>query len=269
VIRFGGVIKADGAKGVTGPSAVGEAGFADELQHAGRAREACDGGVEIRVGAGVAGYQTAEPGEKGFEVEIVDCTEEAFWLVALEDAELATRTEDAEEFGKPLLIVGEVAKAEGGGDEIDGGVGEGKVKSVAFDGDDVVTGKFLFAEGEHLVGEVDGEDRGGVGSCGAMLEKSHRHVTGAAAEVEDDGFGMLKDWAEEEAGAAPPGAVDADGEKVVGAVVGGSDGVEHLLHVCGGGLFCGRADGTGSGGEFVLGRILGCHSSMLDGWLVV
>ena len=32
-------------------------------------------------------------------------------------------------------------------------------------------------------------------------------------------------------GAVPPVAVDADGEEVVGAVVGGGDGVEHLLDV--------------------------------------
>ena len=69
---------------------------------------------------------------------------------------------------------------------------------------------------------------------GAVFEQSHGHVAGAAAEVEGDGLGMLKDGAEDAGGAGPPGAVDAGGEEMVGAVVGGGDGVEHLLDVRGG-----------------------------------
>ena len=46
-----------------------------------------------------------------------------------------------------------------------------------------------------------------------------------------DGFGALEDGAEGAGGAVPPAAVEADGEEVVGAVVGGGDGVEHLLDV--------------------------------------
>lgn len=87
-----------------------------------------------------------------------------------------------------------------------------------------------------------------------MLEQRHRHVAGAAAEVEGDGFGALEDGLEETGGARPPGAVDTGGEEVVGAVVGGSDGVEHLLNVRGGGLLGGDASGAGSGSLFVFGR---------------
>ena len=43
---------------------------------------------------------------------------------------------------------------------------------------------------------------------------------------------------------------------VVGAVVGGGDGVEHLLDVRGGSLFGGDAGGAGSGGAFVFGFAL-------------
>ena len=62
---------------------------------------------------------------------------------------------------------------------------------------------------------------------------------------------MLEDGAEEAGGAVPPPVVDADGEEVVGAVVGGGDGVEHLLNVRGCGLFGSDAGGAGSGGAFV------------------
>ena len=170
------------------------------------------------------------------------------------------------EFGEAFFVVGEVAEAEGGGDEVDGGVGEGEVEGVGFDGEDVVRGEFFCAEREHLVGEVDGEDGGGVRGCGgAVFEEREGHVAGAAAEVEGDGFGVLEDRAEEAGGAVPPPAVDAGGEEMVGAVVGGGDGVEHLLDVRGGGLLGGDAGGAGSGGAFVFGCALDCHGSMLDG----
>ncbi len=73
-----------------------------------------------------------------------------------------------------------------------------------------------------------------------MLVEGEGHVAGAAAEVEDDGFGALEDGAEDAGGAGPPVAVDAGGEEVVGAVVGGGDGVEHLLDVLCGSLLGGR-----------------------------
>jgi hypothetical protein len=133
------------------------------------------------------------------------------------------------------------------------------VEGIGFDGDYVVGCEFLDAEGEHLVGEVYGEDGCGAGGCRAMFEERHCHVAGAAAEVEGDGFWMLEDGLEEAGGARPPSAIDASGEEMVGAVVGGSDGVEHLLDGGGSGLFGGDAGGAGSGGAFVFGE--GVHLS--------
>ena len=71
---------------------------------------------------------------------------------------------------------------------------------------------------------------------------------------------------EETGGAGPPPAVDADGEEMVGAVVGGGDGVEHLLDVRGGGALVGGAGGAGSGGEFMFGLRAVRHRTMLDGF---
>ena len=106
-------------------------------------------------------------------------------------SELAAWAEDAVEFGEAFLVVGEVAEAEGGGDEVDGGVGDGEMKGVGFDGNDVVRGEFFCAAGEHVVGEVDGEDGSGVRGEGAVFEEGHGHIAGAAAEVEGDGLGVL------------------------------------------------------------------------------
>ena len=64
---------------------------------------------------------------------------------------------------------------------------------------------------------------------------------------------MLEDGAEGAGGAGPHPAIEADGEDVVGAVVGGGDVVEHLLDVLRGRLFGGGAEWAGSGGEFVFG----------------
>jgi hypothetical protein len=109
------------------------------------------------------------------------------------------------------------------------------------------------------VGEVDGQDGGGFGVCGAVFEEREGHVAGAAAKVESDGLGVLEEGTEEARGAVPPPAVDADGEEMVRAVVGGGDGVEHLLDVRGGGLFGGDAGGAGSGGAFVFGFCFDAH----------
>ena len=73
------------------------------------------------------------------------------------------------EFGEAGVVVGEVAEAEGGGDEVEGVGGEGEVEGVGFDGEDVVAGEFFGAEGEHLVGEVDGEDGGWLLAAGCWL----------------------------------------------------------------------------------------------------
>ena len=89
----------------------------------------------------------------------------------------------------------------------------------------------------------------------AVFVEGQGHVAGAAAEVEDVGFGADEDGAEGAGGAGPPIAVDAGGEGVVGTVVGGGDGVEHLLgrFRCGG-LLGGCSGGEGAGGAFVFGQ---------------
>ena len=86
-----------------------------------------------------------------------------------------------------------------------------------------------------------------------MPVEGEGHVAGAAAEIEDDGFGAFEDGAEGARRATPPEAVDAGREEMVGAVVGGRDGREHLLDVLGGGDFGGCTGGARSGGGLVGG----------------
>src|SRR6202522_3438916 len=118
------------------------------------------------------------------------------------------------------------------------------MECVGFDGDDVVRGEFFGSAREHLVGEVGGEDGCRFRCAWTMLVKCHGHVAGAAAEVEDDCLGVLKDGSEDAGGAGPPVAIDAGGGEGVGRGVGG---------VRGGGSLVVRADGTGSSGLFVFG----------------
>ncbi len=139
------MVEADDAEGVARPGGVGEACALEELEHAGWAGEAFDGGVEVAVGAFVAGDEAAETGQDGFEVDVVERAGEAFGLIALEYAELAAGAEDAEDLGEAFVVVGEVAEAEGGGDEVDGCVGDGEVEGVGFYGDYVVGREFLHA----------------------------------------------------------------------------------------------------------------------------
>jgi hypothetical protein len=53
------VVEADDSEGVTGPGSVGEAGVAEQFDHASRAREALHRLVEVAVGALIAGDQAA------------------------------------------------------------------------------------------------------------------------------------------------------------------------------------------------------------------
>lgn len=86
--------------------------------------ESVDGFRKIFVGAGLAVERATDGGKNAAEIELVELAEEAIRLAEVEDADLAAGTEDARELTQAGVVVGEIAEAEGGGDEIDGGVGE-------------------------------------------------------------------------------------------------------------------------------------------------
>ena len=218
---FGGVVEADGAEGVAGPGRVGEAGFAEEFDHAGRAGEALDGGVEVAVGGLVAGDEAAEFRQDGFEVEVVDGAGEAFGLVALEDAELAAGAEDAEDFGEAFFVVGEIAEAEGGGDEIDGGVGEGRWRASASMGRMLWLANFFWPR-ESIWWEKSTARMGATAGCwllvvGCWLGRCLRRAIVMSPVPQQRSratvSGCWRMGRKSARGAGPPGAVDADGEE--------------------------------------------------------
>ena len=157
--RFGGAVEPGGAEGVAGPGGVGEACGEDESFHLRRARELEDRVGKVGVGAALAGDEAAERGQDVVEIRGVEQANEAAGLIALKDCDFAAGAKDAVEFGEAVGVAGEVPEAEGGGDEVDGVVGEREMEGVGLDGQDVVRGELLSAAAEHVVGEVERQNR--------------------------------------------------------------------------------------------------------------
>ena len=57
-------------------------------------------------------------GQDFLEVEVVEFACRPFRLIAVEDADLAAGTQDAEELGQAVLVAGQVAEAECGGNQV-------------------------------------------------------------------------------------------------------------------------------------------------------
>ena len=195
-------------------------------------------------------------------------------MVAFKDAHLTSGTENAKDLGKGIGIVGQVAEAERGGNQVEAGVGVGEVHGIAFNPESVCRGVLCAGSLEHFGGEVETGNgfygdvftgygnrcvrsetwatrcvRGECGKCRWPFgEESRGHVTSTAANVENAGFGTGEDVAESVGGASPPTAIKAEGEQVVEAVVAGRDGVEKGADVGGGGSFVGLVGGSGACG---------------------
>src|ERR1035441_8925403 len=114
---LGGAVEAGGAQGVAGPGGVGEAGSSDEGLHLRGAGEALDRVRQVRVCRRVSRDDAAERGQDAVEVEGVEPADEAAWMVEFEDGDLAAGAQHAVELGEAVGVAGEVAEAEGGGDE--------------------------------------------------------------------------------------------------------------------------------------------------------
>ena len=135
----------------------------------GGAGEAFDRGGQVGVGGGVSGEGSAQLGENLLKIQGVDGADEACGLVAVEDADLTAWAKDAVQLGEAFGVVGKVAEAEGGGDEVEGLVGVGQVEGVGLDEGGVGVGVFLPGVGEHAGGEIeagDGRVGGGSGTVG-------------------------------------------------------------------------------------------------------
>ena len=67
------------------------------------------------------------------EVQAIAAADEAGGFAEVEDADFAARAQHAEDLAQSGVVIGEIAEAEGGGDEIEGGVGHGKPESVGLE----------------------------------------------------------------------------------------------------------------------------------------
>ena len=152
----------------------------------------------------------------------------------------------AMELAQSGFVIGEIAEAEGGGDEVEAAVRQRKMEGVGFDDGGIVVAKLFRGAREHGVGKIGGED--GLRVLRAMAQQGQGHVSRAAANVEDGGLGLREDCAKAARGATPPEAVDVAGEDVVQQVVARGDAVEHFPHGGGGALLVGGSGGLRSGG---------------------
>lgn len=108
---------------------------------------------EIGIGVAAAAEKGTDPGEDLEAVKIVNGAEGGVgWRREFENGGGAAGAEDAVEFGDAFAVVGEVAEAEGAGDEVEGGVGEREGKGVGFE--ERGAGAFGLGGGEHGVAEV-------------------------------------------------------------------------------------------------------------------
>ena len=123
---------------------------------------------------------------------------------------------------------------------------------------DVGGGELGAGAGEHLGGEVEADD--GLGSWAVAGRRARRAAVMSPVPQQRSrtrASGRCEDGREGAGGAAPPAAVEAEGEQVVEAVVGGGDGVEDLR------TLAAAAASSGS----LAGRAPGCDAwSMLIGW---
>ena len=89
---------------------------------------------EVGVGFAVAGEDGADAGEDLAKIPAVEGAEDAVGgLGEFEDGESAAGFEEAEHFAEAVFVIGEIAEAESGGEEVEGIVGEGEAEGVGFE----------------------------------------------------------------------------------------------------------------------------------------
>ncbi len=205
-------------------------------------RKLANGFREIGIGVAATAEEGPNAGEDVEAVEVVDGAEGGVGgCREFENGGGAAGAEDAVEFGDAFAVVGEVAEAEGAGDEVEGGVGEGEGEGVGFE--EGGAGAFGLGGGEHGVAEVGAED----GALAGFFE-GEEEVAGAAAEVEDAGGGVIEIGADAAHGVGAPELIDLKGEDAVEEVVPGGDVGEHAADPEGGFFF---GTGAGRSGAFV------------------
>ena len=249
-----GGVEGDGAES---PGAERGAFVTDGSEESGKfpgPEEAGDGVGQIGVRGAVSGEPAADPRKDAAEIPAIQIAEQVVgWFGEVEDGQRAAGFEDAMDFAQAGVVVGEIAEAESGGDEVEGFIGEGEAQGVGFDewesrrrgqaGMAAADDALGAGAGEHGVGEIGANDPRGAG-----FAEGESEIAGAAAEIEDERVGALQDETEESCGAGAPEAVEIDRKDVVERVVGGRDAGKHFADFLGGVGFRSGAGGTRAGG---------------------
>ena len=249
-------VKGDNAKG---PAAY-RYGLVAHARHQGGkfcwAEKARDGVGEVSVSGAVAGEPAANAREDTAKIRAVKIADKIVGrLGEFEDSDGAARLENAMHFLEAGIVVGKITEAEGGGDQIEGLIREGKAEGVGFgDGERWRTGQAMArAEAaletearEHGVSEVSTDDSGFT-----TVAHREREVAGATTEIEDESVGAHEDRTKESGGAGTPEAIELKGKDVVERVVSRRDLREHLPHLLGGVGFRACAVRAGAGGGYL------------------
>src|SRR5208282_81660 len=140
----------------------GEAGLLHERGEFGRRRELGDGAGEIPVRLGVAGNGAADARQNVLEVEAEQSRHRTGGrLGEFENADFPALFEDTRDLAEAVLVVREIAKAEGGGDEVEARIGKRKMEGVGSSENDgaISVLRFFSCAGEHRFNEVAAHDR--------------------------------------------------------------------------------------------------------------
>ncbi len=117
------------------------------------------------------------------------------------------------ELSEAGFVIGEVAKAEGCGHKLERVVANRQMQRIGFHGDGAMLLELRRAAQEHLMREVDGEQRHGLWR--ATPQQRHRHIARTAADVRDTRLWLRQNVAEAPCGAPPPQPVNGSGEDMI------------------------------------------------------
>ena len=149
------------------------------------------------------------------------------------------------DFAEAGFVVGEIAEAESGGDEIEAVIAEGEAESVGFEkrkdawrsirGAARLRCTFFLSANEHGMRKIRAEDAGL-----PFPSEGKGQVTSAAAQIEHIGAGPLKNRAKEAGRAFAPQAIELKREEMIQQIIARRDFREHFADFARGvGFVCG------------------------------
>src|ERR1017187_273045 len=232
------------SEGVRLPGAVLITGGLHERQHLRGRREIADRGGQIVVWAVFAADEAPDGRQYAAEVDCVGLADQSSGLAEIQNSQLAAGLEYTVELAQAGLVVGQISESESRDNQIERRGFQRQAERIGFNGNGiglagVLRSKFHGSAAEHAARKIRCQDW--ARTPGAVLEESHGHVAGAAADVEDSGIGVGEDGPEAPRRAPPPEPVHVGGEHMIQQVVPRRNGVEHLAHCSCGRCFVCRA----------------------------